>query len=426
MVSKVVVVGGGWSGVAASLAVVQGGGEAILLERSDMLLGSGLVGGIMRNNGRFTATEEGIAMGMDLFQLIDGVSRHKNIQFPGHKHASLYDVALIEPVVRRELLKSSVEIHLKTLVKGVNKGEGRIFSVVDGEGNHYSGDAFLDTTGTAGPQKNCHHYGNGCVMCMYRCPTFGPRKSLTGLMEVEEYVGQNSNGSIGSMSGSCKLFKESLSQEIVEELNRTGVSITPLPLELINNEKLGFKACQQYSLKEFAENVILLDTSHAKLMVPYFPLEALRTVPGFENARYEDPYAGGIGNSIRYIGIAPRDNTMQVKHCDNLFCAGEKAGLLVGHTEAIVTGYLAGRNALALAVGQELLEISKETAIGMAIEFVNGNMKTQEGRRKKYTFSGSVLFQEMKKRGLYSTEGDEIKKRVKDHGLLGLFHKSLL
>ena len=63
-----------------------------------MLLGTGLVGGIMRNNGRFTATEEMIAMGGgELFNVTDTVARHRNIDFPGHKHASLYDVAKVEP-----------------------------------------------------------------------------------------------------------------------------------------------------------------------------------------------------------------------------------------------------------------------------------------------------------------------------------------
>ena len=65
------------------------------------------------------------------------------------------------------------------------------------------------------------------------------------------------------------------------------------------------------SLKEFIENVILLDTGHAKLMTPFFPLNNLRKIPGFENARYEDPYAGNIGNSMRYLAISPRDNHLK-------------------------------------------------------------------------------------------------------------------
>ena len=43
---KVVVVGGGWSRCAAALSVHKQGVEVILIERTDMLLGTGLVGGI--------------------------------------------------------------------------------------------------------------------------------------------------------------------------------------------------------------------------------------------------------------------------------------------------------------------------------------------------------------------------------------------
>jgi len=69
---KVLIVGGGWSGCAAAISAKKAGSDVTLLERTDMLLGTGLVGGIMRNNGRFTATEEMIAMGGgDLFEVIE-------------------------------------------------------------------------------------------------------------------------------------------------------------------------------------------------------------------------------------------------------------------------------------------------------------------------------------------------------------------
>ncbi len=82
--TKIVVVGGGWAGCAAAIsAKVAGAEEVIVLERTDCLLGTGLVGGIFRNNGRFTAAEEAIAMGGgDLFHLMDQVARHVNIEFP--------------------------------------------------------------------------------------------------------------------------------------------------------------------------------------------------------------------------------------------------------------------------------------------------------------------------------------------------------
>ena len=93
---------------------------------------------------------------------------------------------------------------------------------------------------------------------------------------------------------------------------------------------------------------ILEHTAHAKLMTTYYPLEKLRKIPGLEYAKYVDPYAGSKGNSIRYLSVAPRTNDMRVVGVDNLLCAGEKAGLFVGHTEAICTGSLAGHNAVRL------------------------------------------------------------------------------
>lgn len=85
---KVVVIGGGWSGCAAAITAKKAGAEVELYEKTDMLLGLGNVGGIMRNNGRFTASEELRALGAgDLIDITDANSRHKNLDFPGHEHA---------------------------------------------------------------------------------------------------------------------------------------------------------------------------------------------------------------------------------------------------------------------------------------------------------------------------------------------------
>ncbi len=85
---KVVVIGGGWAGCAAAMGAKKAGADVVILERTDLLLGLGNVGGIMRNNGRYTATEESILLGgRELFEITDLYSRHKNIDFPGHKHA---------------------------------------------------------------------------------------------------------------------------------------------------------------------------------------------------------------------------------------------------------------------------------------------------------------------------------------------------
>jgi len=337
-----------------------------------MLLGLGNVGGIMRNNGRYTATEEAILLGGgELFDISDECSKHKEIEFPGHKHASLYNVAIIEPQVKMLLQSLGIHIFLQSRVVDVQKDGVKLTKIKLHNEELIKGDVFIETTGSTGSIGNCLKYGNGCVMCILRCPSFGPRISLSQKAGISDLLGQRKDGSYGAFSGSCKLNKDSLSKEIVKELNDKGLYIIPIPKKDISFDKLNIKVCQQYALKEYAENLVLLDTGHAKLMVPFYPLDKLRKIKGLENARYEDPYAGGRGNSIRYLSIAPRDNGMKVNGLDNLLCAGEKSGLFVGHTEAIVTGSLAGHNSIRLDLGMPLLKLPRNLASGDLIAYAN-------------------------------------------------------
>ena len=421
---KVVVVGAGWAGCAAALAARKQGAEVTLVERTDMLLGTGLVGGIMRNNGRFTAAEEMLAMGGgELFELTDSNSLHRDIEFPGHPHASLYNVATMEPIVRAFLESRGVEIRPATRINDAELKDGAITAIHGKEGDEtvsFTAGAYIDATGTAGPPGQCAKYGNGCVLCILRCPAFGGRVSVTALCGVREIAGRRGSR-VGAMSGSCKLLKESLSRDLVSELNRRGVVVVPLPPSLQKDVQSSIKACQQYAIPEFQANLVLLDTGHAKLMVPFFPLAALRKIGGFENARYEDPYAGGLGNSVRYVAMSPRDDGLKVQGVANLFCAGERAGLLVGHTEAIVTGTLAGFNAVRHIRGEPPLNLPRSLAAGDAIGFVREQMTTEEGLGCKFTFSGSVYFERMKEKGTYTTDRKTVRERVEAAGLLGIF-----
>ena len=421
---KIVVIGGGWSGCAAALAACNQGAETVLIERTDMLLGTGLVGGIMRNNGRHTAAEEMIAMGGgDFFELADRNSLHREVEFPGHRHSNLYSVARMEPMVRSFLLSKGVSIQCQVRVTDVEMADGTIRAVLAKQGDtsvKYEGDVFIDATGTAGGPANCTKYGNGCAMCVLRCHSFGGRVSVTAKAGVKEMVGRKGD-QIGAMSGSCKLLKESLDPQIVADLDQKGVAVVALPPSKVLKGKLALKCCQQYAIPEFEENIILLDTGHAKLMTPFFPLDLLRSIPGFENARYEDPYAGGIGNSIRYVGMAPRDDALKVEGVENLFCAGEKAGLLVGHTEAICTGIVAGYNAVKSVRREKLLVLPDTLAVGDAIRFVRRQMREEGILSLKYTFSGSVYFDRMRARSLYTKDVQVIRERVAAAGLENVF-----
>lgn len=424
---KVIIIGGGWAGCAAALTAKKAGAEVHIYEKTDLLLGLGNVGGIMRNNGRYTAAEELIDLGGgDLIKLTDKCARHKDIDFPGHKHATLYDVNKIEGVVRDYLKEKGINLHMEKRVMDVDFENNKINGLLLSDYTYVKGDVFIETTGTTGPMGNCLRYGNGCSMCILRCPAFGPRISISARCGVSDIQGERNDDVLGAFSGSCKLAKESLSDDIRNKLDKDGVVVLRVPAEDINYGKLNTKVCQQYALKEFAENVVLLDTGHAKLMTTYYPLEKLRKIPGLEHAKYVDPYAGSKGNSIRYLSVAPRTNDMKVVGVDNLFCAGEKSGLFVGHTEAICTGSLAGHNAVRLMIGMHLLIFPSSIAIGDLIAYENEKAETREGRKDRYTFAGASYFKRMQELGLYTIDKDEIAERVKKLNLDNIFEQKLV
>ena len=424
---KVVVVGSGWSGCSAAIMAKKAGADVSLYEKTDLLLGLGNVGGIMRNNGRYTAAEELIALGGgDLINITDANSRHKNIDFPSHKHAWLYDVNKIEPAVRRYIEDLGIDVHVISRVVDVEKEGNKITGIYLADGTFVEGDVFVEATGSTGPMGNCLRYGNGCSMCVLRCPAFGPRISLSSRAGIDDLQGERHGDELGAFSGSCKLSKDTMSKELVDELEKTGVLVLKVPKEDINLDKLKKKVCQQYALKEFAENVIILDTGHAKLMTSYYPIEKLRKIKGLENVKFVDPYAGGKGNSIRYLSIAPRTDDMRIKGLDNLFCAGEKSGLFVGHTEAMCTGALAGHNAVRYALGIPMLILPRSLAIGDLIAYANDKLATKEGRMERYTFAGAKYFERMKKEGLYTTDKNVIAERVAKLNLKDVFNQRLV
>ena len=459
---KIAIAGGGWAGCAAAVRTAKLGIETVLVEKTDLLLGLGNVGGIMRNNGRFTAAEENIAMGAsELFEITDRLSVHKKVDFPGHKHASFYDTAMVEPEVRRLLKNLGVEIRFMCRAVDVIMEEA-VVTTVDGkrnaaqsetdmecgdepaaerrikalklmtaDGGRYTedrldADVFVETTGSTGPMGNCARHGSGCAMCILRCPAFGPRVSLTEKAGACDMTGERAGGVPGAYSGSCKLDKRTLSPKLQKKLKKDGFAVVPLPEELINRGKLSQKVCQQYALPEFAENIILIDTGSAKLMTPFFNLEQLRSVEGFENIRFEDPYAGGKANSVRYMAVGERDDLMRAKGFENLFLGGEKAGFFVGHTEAITTGSLAGYNAAMMALGGRMLRLPDALATGDLLKFAQKALHGGDAFRRRFTFAGGEYFKRMEERELYTTDTGIIKKRVKDAGLDNIYNRVFL
>ena len=85
-------------------------------------------------------------------------------------------------------------------------------------------------------------------------------------------------------------------------------------------------------------------------------------------------YAGlGIYDTMQYISpdVSTICTGMAASMGAVLLCAGEKSGLFVGHTEAIITGSLAGHNSVRLDKGIKLLELPVNLAIGDIISFAN-------------------------------------------------------
>ena len=423
--TRILIAGGGWAGAAAAVRAAKRGADVTLAEKTDLLLGLGNVGGIMRNNGRFTAAEENINLGAgELFHITDKLAVHKNVDFPGHSHASFYDVTLTEPEVHRYLKKLGIKLRMMTRITDVIKeGEGRIKALVTHEGEKLEADAFIDATGSAGPMGNCMRYGNGCSMCVLRCPSFGPRVSITERAGLDDLMAVRQDGGRGAFSGSCKLEKKSLSKKLRTKLEKDGVAVIPLPPEMVNREKLARKVCRQYALDAFAENLVVIDTGHAKLMTPYFNLEELREIEEFKNARFADPYAGGKGNSVRYMSVGIRDGYMKAQGLENLFLAGEKSGFFVGHTEAITTGSLAGYNSVMYAEGKSMLRLPGSLAVGDIMEFSLKVMEEENCLDRRFTFAGGEYFQRMKDRGLYTTDVALIRKNVEAEGLLDVYNQ---
>lgn len=472
--SKILIIGGGWAGCGAAVSAAKQGAEVTLIEKTDLLLGAGNVGGIMRNNGRFTATEENMAMGAsELFEITDRHAVHRNVDFPGHRHASFYDGQLVEPAVRRLLQDFGVTVHFcsravdvkwdfsaELTEKAVGKKIEAVEVMQDGASIWMEADAFVEATGSSGPMGNCAKYGKGCAMCIQRCPSFGPRVSLTARAGACDLTarrrGTDAAYNLGALSGSCKLEKKSLSSELQARLSRDGFAVIPLPDSLIRRSKLSEKVCQQYALDTFAENLILIDTGQAKLMTSYFNLEELRTVAGFEQVTFLDPYAGGRGNSVRYMSVSEREDTMRAAGFTNLFLGGEKSGFFVGHTEAITTGSLAGYNAAmqttqamqarqttqttqamqALMSPDEgssaepsaalwpggLLRLPRTLVCGELLAYAQEALQEEDGLYRRFTFAGGEFFQRMEEMGLYTTDPEAVRNRVRDAGLLNIYN----
>ncbi|MBI2873476.1 MAG: FAD-dependent oxidoreductase [Firmicutes bacterium] len=423
---RVVVVGGGWAGCGASVGARKRGVEVVLVERTSNLLGVGFHGGMHAYNGRHTIMLEAKALGgTEIFEAVESAFKYR-VDLPHQKYGYLYDNFKAEGAVRRMLERMGVHVHFeRTVTDALMQGE-RIRAVKLNNGEIIEGDAFVDATGGAGPERLCKEYGRGCVLCILRCPHYGPRISLTAKTGVKETMARRGDGKFGGMSNSCAVDRESVTPEFLEEMkNKNGCVLVPAP-EGIAEDYGYFKKVrtqQYYSQDEYETYLVTVDVGAIKFVSrPYVNYQVLREIPAFRNAHFVDPIVGGRGQAIRFLAQAPRLNTLQVKERPNLFCAGEKAGYLVGIMDAKVTGLLAGNNAARVALGDPVLELPRRTALGEGLAWINEEIQTEAGQYKKYSFVGTGgLYQHLIDQGLFTVDPKVVEERLGEHGLLNAF-----
>jgi len=87
---------------------------------------------------------------------------------------------------------------------------------------------------------------------------------------------------------------------------------------------------------------------------------------------------------------------------------------------------LAGYNAARLLAGLKPLVLPDVLTAGDIIAYMHREIKEPAGLSKKYTFSGSIYFERMQDKGLYSTNTTEIAERVRRAGLYQVLSKRLV
>lgn len=415
----VVVVGGGWAGCAAALIAAKKGSPVTLIEKNDRLLGYGLVAGEVYHGGRLTVCLEARSLGgTEIFDALERVARHHGLPLPGLENALIYDVWAVEEEIARLLREKEVQVRLQTRVQEVITREGEILSLVLDNKELVAGKVFVDATGTAGPAGLCNKYGWGCVSCINRCHVFGNRVSIAGKMGVQEGTAIRPDGRLGGTGQGVNILKESLDPGLVRDLEKDGFLVIPVPPGF---SEQNFEL-PKTDLKTVKDNLVLIDNGMAKAKSrPHLPLNKLRQLSGFQKAVYFDPAGGSKGNCIRFLAVTPRDNSLLVKGTRNLFVAGEKQGLLVGCSEAIVSGLLAGVNAHRLAREEELLVLPRSTALGEMFAFTGEALEKPQGYRKRYSCNAGELGQRLQDKGLFSIDDQAVENRIRALGWGNVF-----
>ncbi|MFC1962477.1 FAD-dependent oxidoreductase [Chloroflexota bacterium] len=451
--ARVVIIGGGISGCATAVAAIKAGAEVTLLERTDLLLGAALMAGYINQGGRFCLAEEAKAMGGgEILHVLESLNLTKQgkggrrplapaaiaAQLTGYS----FDLGRLEPIIRKLLQEMGIQMRLCSRAVDVKRVGDHLDAVKLASGEWLEGDAFVDCTGTSGGLANCIRYGKGCVMCLiFRCPTFGDRVSIVAKAGVQEVMARRPDGTPGLCHHAMHLYKESLSPELQETLRskgRAAISIKHIvnPSEYTSvfyshrvyqglDPETGIAFSPEtatsdpFCLEEMELGASEVPGLASSPNVPYLPYDKLRKIPGLENALIVFPQ-GGKSNVVWGLALTPRESSLRVADRDNLFVAGEKVAA-IGVIECMVTGLLAGHNAVRTALGKKLVVLPPTTSTGDYIAFLAETMQSEENLTGFYGASSGLYLTRMVERNLFTSDIAKIKSNIEEAGLTNIY-----
>lgn len=434
---RIVVVGGGAAGFSAAMVAKRvGADEVVVIERTDMLGGLGLVAGLgLCGSGAFaTLAEEKALGGASLFyDVFYPIATRKELTTPGFDKAMLYNTTKLDARMQKVLKENGIRVMLSRRVSDIRMVGRSIEAVTFADGTEIDGDVFIDATGSATGIKGCTEFGYGCVECILRCPTFGNPQGLVD-KKVTPLSELNSYGKPGVLGTSLLLPIASLSEECQEEIKEKGYALVSVPPGIEADMDRARRAATYggtgagrgvMAQDVLTQNLLLLDVGgHVKVTAQGSPRYAssLRSIPGLEESYIAQPAAGAKGHLVFGLAMVPRKNSLEVEGFENVLCAGIKAGQALFLMDVACTGDLAGYNAVRKGQGQNCLELPKTLGIGAFIDYVGQLMRTEEGLRIPAQTSTNTL----KSLGVYRETEEEIVKEVEKVGLKGIYGSSTI
>ena len=431
---KIVVVGGGAAGFsAATVAKKVGADEVVVIERTDMLGGLGLVAGLgLAGSGAYaTLAEEKALGGASLFfDVFYPIATHRELAMPGFDRAMLYNTTRLDARMQKVLKEQGIEVMLCCRVTDIRMVGNSIDAVMLADGTEVAGDVFIDATGSATGIEGCTEFGYGCVGCILRCPTFGNPQGIVD-NEVKTLAEINSHGKPGVLGTSLLVPIASLSQQHQDEIKEKGYVLVSVPPGIEPDIDRAKRAATYSGTGRgimaqdvLTRNLLLLDVGgHVKVTAQGSPrfASSLRSVPGLEESSIAQPVAGARGHLVFGLTMAPRKNSLEVEGLDNVLCAGIKAGHALFLVDVACTGDLAGYNAVRKGRGKDCLELPRTLGIGAFLEHVRALMATEEGLRTP-TQSGPRTWKPL---GVYQETEEEIVKEVERVGLEGIYSRQI-